>query len=95
MIGILVLVSPVLPVPSTLLPRQTRETHNYYVLPHDPVRAPLADVTENLGLQIMEPVGKLKDFWLARAKNAVITKQRAENREKKGDDHRALPKNDP
>lgn len=45
MIGILVLVSPVLPVPSTLLPRQTRETHNYYVLPHDPVRAPLADVT--------------------------------------------------
>lgn len=40
--------------------------HNYYVLHHDPVYASLAYTAEILGVRIVEPVGDLSDFWLAR-----------------------------
>lgn len=49
-----------------LFHRQTYDTHDYYVLHHDPVHASLADVAEFFGLDIVEPVGELEDMWLAR-----------------------------
>lgn len=42
------------------------DTHNYYVLHHDPTYASLADVAEFLGLEIVEPAGGLDDTWLTR-----------------------------
>ena len=51
---------------SAFFHQPTHETHHYYVLHHDASYASLADVAGLLGLQIVEPIGELQDFWLAR-----------------------------
>lgn len=58
---------------TALYHHQNHGTHNYYVLHHDPAYASLADVAEHLGgLQIVEPVGELKDIWLARIPRNIL-----------------------
>ena len=51
---------------AALYHHQNHGTHNYYVLHHDPAYASLSEVVDLLGLQIVEPIGELKDIWLAR-----------------------------
>lgn len=43
------------------------DTHNYYVLGHNPqLGASLDDVTVALGVELVEQVGELQDHWLVR-----------------------------
>ncbi|KAK0484020.1 peptidase S8/S53 domain-containing protein [Armillaria novae-zelandiae] len=42
------------------------DTHNYYVLEHDPRISSLDDVSHLLGVHIVEAVGELENTWLAR-----------------------------
>lgn len=51
---------------SDVFHRATLETHNYYVLHHNPTDVPLHEIAEFLGLEIVERVGELEDHWLAR-----------------------------
>jgi kexin len=49
--------------------KRTYDTHNYYVLEHDPSAtsgASLDVIAQSLGVEIVEQVGELKDFWLVR-----------------------------
>ncbi len=43
------------------------DTHNYYVLEHDPRISSLDDVSHLLEVDVVEPVGELENLWLARA----------------------------
>lgn len=42
------------------------DTHRYYALEHRPDGASLEDVTNALGLEVVEQAGELKDVWLVR-----------------------------
>ncbi|KAG5715001.1 KEX1 protease [Termitomyces sp. T112] len=46
--------------------KRSYDTHNYYVLEHDPLAAPLDDVTIALGVERVEKVGELHNMWLVR-----------------------------
>lgn len=46
--------------------RRTYDTHDYYVVEHDPESASLADVAFALGVDVVEQVGALKNHWLLR-----------------------------
>ncbi|KAF9469262.1 peptidase S8/S53 domain-containing protein [Collybia nuda] len=49
--------------------RRSYDTHNYYVIEHDPQRisgASLADVARTLGVEMVEQVGELQNHWLVR-----------------------------
>lgn len=43
------------------------DTHNYYVIHHDPAYSSLADVATLFGVEVVEQVGELADHWLVRA----------------------------
>lgn len=62
---------------STLFHKATLDTHNYYVLHHDPAYATLPEIAEYLNLEIVENVGKLKDHWLVRTE--ATTENSADN----------------
>ena len=50
--------------------RRSYDTHNYYVVEHDPTinsGASLADVAYALGVEVVEQVGELRDHWLVRS----------------------------
>lgn len=61
-------------VTHALFHQKSHDTHNYYVLRHDPTYAPLADVADLLEIEIVEPVGELEDFWLARTEIGTTSK---------------------
>lgn len=47
--------------------KRNHDTHNYYVIEHDPeveMGASLADVSSALGVQVVEQVGELHNHWL-------------------------------
>lgn len=49
--------------------KRSYDTHNYYVLEHDPSAtsgASLDTIAQSLGVEIVEQAGELKDFWLVR-----------------------------
>jgi kexin len=47
--------------------RPSFETHDYYVLEHDPHVGPsLSQVTSRLNVQVVERVGELKNLWVVR-----------------------------
>jgi kexin len=47
--------------------RPSFETHDYYVLEHDPHVGPsLSQVASRLNVQVVEPVGELKNLWVVR-----------------------------
>jgi kexin len=49
--------------------RRSYDTHNYYVLHHDPTThlgASLADVVDALRVELVEQAGELKDYWIVR-----------------------------
>ncbi|KAJ3515083.1 hypothetical protein NLJ89_g1980 [Agrocybe chaxingu] len=49
--------------------RRTYDTHDYYVLRHDPLSitgAPLVEVLQTLGVELVEQAGELKNHWLVR-----------------------------
>lgn len=56
---------------------QTYDTHDYYALHHDPAYAPLDDVAGYFGLHIVEPIGALPNFWLARKEAPLHRRQDA------------------
>ncbi|KAF8913556.1 peptidase S8/S53 domain-containing protein [Mucidula mucida] len=43
------------------------DTHNYYVIHHDPRLASLVDVARALGVEVVERVGELDNHWVVRA----------------------------
>jgi hypothetical protein len=48
--------------------RHSFDTHDYYVLEHDPrVGPPLSQVATRLGVQVVERAGELDNFWVVRA----------------------------
>lgn len=43
-------------------------THNYYVVEHDvSTGASIADVAKQLGVEVVEQLGELRDFWVVRS----------------------------
>lgn len=46
--------------------------HNYYVLEHDPQVAPLVEIAEALGVEIVEQAGELLHHWLVRSKIPLV-----------------------
>lgn len=49
--------------------RRSYDTHNYYVLHHDPTThlgASLADVVDALQVELVEQAGELRDYWIVR-----------------------------
>ncbi|KAI9511112.1 peptidase S8/S53 domain-containing protein [Russula earlei] len=47
--------------------KHTFDTHDYYILEHDPlVGPPLSQVASHLGVQVVEPAGELDNFWVVR-----------------------------
>lgn len=49
--------------------RRSYDTHNYYVLHHDPtthLAASLADVVDALRVELVEQAGELQDYWIVR-----------------------------
>lgn len=50
--------------------KRSYDTHNYYVIEHDPQvnsGASLADVACSLGVEVVEQAGELRNHWLVRA----------------------------
>ncbi|KAJ7217213.1 peptidase S8/S53 domain-containing protein, partial [Mycena pura] len=47
--------------------RHNYETHNYYVVEHDTRQASLTEIANALGVEVVHPVGELRDHWLVRA----------------------------
>jgi kexin len=48
-------------------------THNYYVLGHDPTTgASLAEVAQELGVEVVEQAGELQHHWLLRAEKSIV-----------------------
>src|ERR1700761_1880502 len=47
--------------------RHNYETHNYYVVEHDTQQASLNEISNALGVEVVHPVGELRDHWLVRA----------------------------
>ncbi|KAJ2919562.1 hypothetical protein MD484_g846, partial [Candolleomyces efflorescens] len=44
------------------------DTHNYYVVEHDvSAGASIADVARKLGVEVVEQLGELRDFWVVRS----------------------------
>lgn len=44
------------------------DTHNYYVVEHDvSAGASIADVARQLGVEVVEQLGELRDFWVVRS----------------------------
>ncbi|THU84929.1 hypothetical protein K435DRAFT_732838 [Dendrothele bispora CBS 962.96] len=67
-----------LPLPilsSSVHIKRAHHSHNYYVLEHDPLVAgiPLDAVTEVLGVELVEPVKNLRNFWLVRAEKQSVS----------------------
>ncbi|KAF8159877.1 peptidase S8/S53 domain-containing protein [Crassisporium funariophilum] len=50
---------------------RTYGTHDYYVLEHIPHGAPLQDVAEALGVELVEQAGELRDHWLVRIEKPI------------------------
>lgn len=51
--------------PRTL--KRNHDLYDYYALEHDTrTNVPLDDILQSLGLELVEPVGQLKDHWLLR-----------------------------
>ncbi|KAI9446169.1 peptidase S8/S53 domain-containing protein [Lactarius indigo] len=51
-----------------MLPRHSFDTHDYYVLEHNPHVGPsLSQVARRLGVQVVERAGELDNFWVVRA----------------------------
>jgi kexin len=49
--------------------KRSYDTHNYYVVEHDPqvnLGASLADVAHTLGVEVVEQAGELRNHWLVR-----------------------------
>jgi len=54
--------------------RRSYDTHNYYVVEHDPTinsGASLADVALALRVEVVEQVGELRDHWLVRCQKPL------------------------
>lgn len=54
--------------------KRSYNTHNYYVLEHNPHTAPgasLVDVARELGVEIVEQAGELRDHWLVRTEKPI------------------------
>jgi hypothetical protein len=53
--------------------RHSFDTHDYYVLEHDPRVGPsLSQVATRLGVQVVERAGELDNFWVVRAPKQQI-----------------------
>jgi len=55
--------------------KRTYHSHNYYVLEHDPLVAGISldVVAEILGVELVEPVKNLQNFWLVKAEKLEIS----------------------
>ncbi|KAG6916651.1 hypothetical protein DXG01_005937 [Tephrocybe rancida] len=54
--------------------KRSYNTHNYYVLEHDPLAgATLDEVVLSLGVEVVEPAGQLTNTWLVRATKPDLT----------------------
>lgn len=54
--------------------KRSHSTHDYYVLEHDPsAGATLEECTGELGVELVEQVGELRDVWLVRSAKLVST----------------------
>ncbi|KAF7295502.1 PHOMO B domain-containing protein [Mycena indigotica] len=51
--------------------RHNYNTHNYYVVEHDPEYASLTEVASSLGVEVVERVGELADHWLVRTRKGL------------------------
>jgi kexin len=60
-----------LPVFSASYAKRSYQSHNYYVLEHHPY-APLDELTSLLGVELVEPLRNLPDFWLVRAEKPPV-----------------------
>jgi kexin len=58
--------------------KRTYDTHDYYVVEHDPHGASLADVALALGVEVVEQAGALQNHWLVRITKALLV-ARGEN----------------
>ncbi len=61
--------------------KRSYDTHNYYVLEHDPSAtsgASLDVIAQSLGVEVVEQVGELKDFWLVRTLKPPYNVRRGE-----------------
>src|SRR5690348_4602075 len=48
------------------------DTHNYYVVEHKPTSGiTVDDVASTLGVELVEPLGELEDFWVVRTPKPV------------------------
>ncbi|EDR09349.1 uncharacterized protein LACBIDRAFT_248825 [Laccaria bicolor S238N-H82] len=58
--------------------RRTYDTHDYYVVEHDPNTpdgASLGDVARALGVELVEQAGELRDHWLVRIPKPEVNKR--------------------
>lgn len=51
--------------------KRAYDTHNYYVLEHNPFGASLVDIAQALGVEIVEQAGELRHHWLVRAEKPL------------------------
>ncbi|KAG7092777.1 hypothetical protein E1B28_009100 [Marasmius oreades] len=71
LITLLTSISPVL----SLKYPHSYHTHNYYVLEHNPAGpASLAEVTNTLGVEVVDKVGELANHWLVRTENQLVSR---------------------
>lgn len=69
-----ILLSTLLLATLALAERRTYDTHNYYVLRHNPSAsfyASLANVVEALDVQLVEQVGELQDHWVVKRRKPL------------------------
>lgn len=53
------------------LPRlRTYDTHNYYVLRHDPSITSLADIFQALDVELVEQAGELRNHWIVKRRKS-------------------------
>ncbi|KAJ3529972.1 hypothetical protein NM688_g7777 [Phlebia brevispora] len=56
-------------------------THDYYVLEHDPTAdASLDECARTLGVEVVEPAGELRNHWLVRAQKPPLSSREAGDR---------------
>ncbi|KAJ7583085.1 peptidase S8/S53 domain-containing protein [Mycena floridula] len=54
------------------------DSHNYYVLEHNPLGISLADIVSALNVELVDRVGELQDHWLVRVAKPLDLATRAE-----------------